>query len=370
MTVPADDIGPPRSIYDIDDVAEEHPDEGRAPLGWMRPATGDPVSQLAVWQPWALAEAALARLDERLVGSGLGDALADRIASTEAEAFARMLGWRGSLGDSALRFRYAAMVEDETDAWTRWAARFLAAPVGEDAAKVEAGDLTLRLRGAGWRRVDAMEIAAGAFPNEADDACAEEPVAAMLVAAREAAALGPVARGALSYLGWCSLAGQGGEVALTGAAAAMRLGAGPALRALRFVPLAVAARRRRLFEQRGDALAFLRCWSETVVEACRAHAGAVDDLLAWRAAALKRETTKTGRAIVELLVRRQEIMSEDVAHALGATQQAVNLRLRAMRDAGLVQQTSEGRRFRRWAALGLRGAPVTSAWRPANERRS
>lgn len=343
------------SIYDADDGA----DEEQFGLLSRRGLSGLPhdglFMDLTAWAPLAAAEAALARLDERLAGSGAGQALAERIASAEAEAFAWGLGWRGRLGDSALRFRYAAMVEDETDAWTRWAARFLAAPMAEDAGG-NAGELAARLRGAGWQRFDALEIAEGIPTDDPADTGSLEAVAAMLDAAREAERLGPVARAALSYLGWASAVGQGAEAAATGAAASMRLGAGSGLRALRFVPVAVAARRRRLFEHRGEPSAFVRQWSEAVCEACHAHTAAVDDLLAWRAEALRRETTKTGRAIIELLLRRQEIMSEDVAQTLGATQQAVNLRLRAMRDSGLVQQTSEGRRFRRWAAAGQRGA--------------
>ena len=77
----------------------------------------------------------------------------------------------------------------------------------------------------------------------------------------------------------------------------------------------------------------------------------------WRDDTLSVETTRIGQAIVDLFLLKREIVCEDVAHATGATQQAVNHRLRVMRGAGLVQQTRDGRRFRRWAAARLHGAP-------------
>jgi DNA-binding transcriptional ArsR family regulator len=346
----------PQSIFDAGDDEEAGASQLAAarPLSHVRDEDAAVHAQIADAAMLAQAEAALARLDEKLAGTGFADGFAERIATTEAEALGRLLGWRGRVGDSALRFRYDAALEDEDDAWTRWAGRMLAAPVLDVAETADAAELAARLRASGWQRMDALEATDdGAYPMAPDHA-ERQWLQTWLEAVRAFAEMGPAARGAMSYHAWVS--GGAGDLTtrLTGAVLAMRLGAGASLKQLRFTPVALAANRLQPLQGELGSAERLARWCRAVSESCRAHAAEVDDLLAWRREAFEAERTKTGRGIVDLLLRQRHAMSEDVAAALGVTVQGANHRLRAMREAGLVTTVDEGRRFRRWTAAGLR----------------
>lgn len=346
------------SIYDQDDELEipqrRHRSRALSPVVLDEAAV---LAQIAGASVMAEADAAVARLDEKIAMSGLADAFVERIATAEAEALARMLGWRGREGDSEIAFRYDAALDDEVDAWVRWARRVLAAPMVDVAATADPDEFAKRMRGSGWRRMTALDVADRCdidAPSTRDTPAEPDQAECVwlqtwLGAARAFADFGPTARGAMSFQAWSGGGAGGTDGALTGVVAAMRMGGGAGLTALRFIPLGLAARRRRPFGRLHAAERLAR-WSACVSESCRAHGAEVDRLLSWRSAAHAAEPTKLGREIVDLLLRRRQVMSEDVAKTLGVTSQGANQRLRAMRDAALVKQVSEGRRFRRWAA--------------------
>lgn len=348
----------PRSIFDEGD--EDETSAAPAERRRLSPIRGEDArvhAQIAGASIMAAADAALARLDEKLWSTGFAEGLGERIATAEAEALARLMGWRGRDGDSALRFRYDAALADEDDAWTRWAGRTLAAPMVDVAATSDAAELAARLRPSGWRRMDALEAAEtldDGAPATVTDRTETLWLARWLEAARAFGDAGPTARGAMSFQTWAT--GGAGDLTarLTGAVAAMRFGAGASLRALRFTPLALPVRRVRPFDPALGAAERLARWCRAVTESCTAHGAAVDDLMAWRDGALAAERTKTGRGIVDLLLRKAHVMSEDVASALGVTVQGANHRLRAMREAGLVATVDDQGRYRRWTAVVMR----------------
>ncbi|SEB09838.1 hypothetical protein, partial [Rubrimonas cliftonensis] len=306
-----------RSIFDgEDDETPRSPREAAGARPGRRSADAAIHAQIAGASIMAEADAALARLDEKLSAGGFSEGLVERIATAEAEALGRLMGWRGRDGDSALRFRYEAALEDEDDAWTRWAGRTLAAPFIDIAATTDADELTERLRGSGWRRMDALEAAdaiSDGAPVTGPDRGERDQLADWLARIRPFGDFGPTARGAMSFQAW-ELGGAGGLTGrLTGAVASMRLGAGASLRTLRFTPVAAAARRLRPFDAGLDAAERLTRWCCAVTESCRTYAALVEDLMAWRTTAFDVERTRTGRGIVDLLLRKPQAMSEDVA---------------------------------------------------------
>jgi hypothetical protein len=289
----------------------------------------------------ALAEAAaaVARLDERVAAL---PGAASRLALDEASGLQWITGAGVAVDRLALYdvLRLTRMADAHRDfAAAHWACRRLKGGVGPLGTDLGAflgrhgtgedglGDLSPRPTGA---------VFAG--------------LAADWQAAVRAGDLHPLTRGAVAFFGWRALMLSGPEGALEAAVAAARVGAG-GLRALPFVPLAVAGR--GLWRVGGTEAERLLAWLRAV-ETAAVHARLMlDRLSAWedraRAGTAALSGRTPGRLIAALLAT--PVLSVGMAARLTGASQATALRTIARFEAqGLVREITGQGRFRVWAA--------------------